>query len=539
MQFVKSAALIGNTGSDVGHGSFLVEAVHTYCARDGELAHLAPSLYLIVDENNGDTQLATVLADGTRLGGGASGRRCRDHRSGGGQIAAGSAQQPVRADSRTLAANWGHGDVFGGDRSIAEVIRIRSTLQLEEIVEGGLCIGCGLCKGVAGADNIQIVLTPEGRERPIARRRLDESTLERINAICPGTRVEGAAAETSGTRATHDLVWGSAEQLAIGYASDPDVRFRGSTGGVLTALGQFLLTSGRAKFILHVAASGREPLRTERRLSFGAASVLDAAGSRYGPAAPLVDFTALLDRAEPFALIAKPCDIAAVRNLARIDPRVDRYLRYALTFVCGGASDLTKSEEVAGELGIRREELSLFRYRGNGNPGPTRLETKDGRSFELSYQEMWAEEATWRIQPRCKICPDAIGESADLAASDVWPGGGPTGGDEGFNGIIVRTARGLELYEAALAAGAIVVEPGEVTFRDFDGFQPHQVRKKRAVWARLAGMRAAGQPVPETHHLRLAECARLNTLRENLDEARGARRRAREKRLGEPPAVAR
>ena len=341
------------------------------------------------------------------------------------------------------------------------------------------------------------------------------------------------------TQAADDVVWGRAEHLAIGYARDPGVRFRGSTGGVLTALGQFLLTSGRVKFILHVAASGREPLRTERRLSFDAASVLDAAGSRYGPAAPLVDFTEVLDRAEPFAVIAKPCDIGAVRNLARIDSRVDRHLRYALTFVCGGASDLTKSEEVVGEFGLRPDELSLFRYRGNGCPGPTRLETQDGRSFELTYQDMWEDEATWRIQPRCKICPDAIGESADLAASDVWPGGGPAGEDEGFNGIIVRTPRGLELYRAALEAGAIAVESQRVGFRDFDGFQPHQVRKKRAVWARLAGMKAAGQVVPQTYNLRVEECARLNTVAENLAEARGARRRSRQGRLGEPPATER
>jgi coenzyme F420 hydrogenase subunit beta len=167
------------------------------------------------------------------------------------------------------------------------------------------------------------------------------------------------------------------------------------------------------------------------------------------------------------------------------------------------------------------------------------LETRDGRSFELTYQDMWKDEATWRIQPRCKICPDAIGESSDLAASDVWPGGAPAGENPGFNGIIVRTRRGLELYRAALAAGAIAVEAREVSFRDFDDFQPHQVYKKRAVWARLAGMRAAGRPVPETHNLRLEECARLNTPAENLAEARGARRRAREGTLGEPPAVKR
>jgi coenzyme F420 hydrogenase subunit beta len=411
------------------------------------------------------------------------------------------------------------------------------TLTVEQIVQGGLCIGCGLCQAIAGPDRIQVAMTPEGRERPMVRTPLDAATLARINAVCPGTRVEGAARGAQSAGAQHDLIWGPAERLAIGYASDPKVRYRAASGGVLTALGQFLLESKRVEFILHVAASAGAPLRTERRLSFDTVSVLEGAGSRYGPAAPLIDFTSILDRAQPFALIAKPCDISAVRNLAKLDPRVHQYMRYALAFVCGGASELTKSQDVLGQFGVREEELSLFRYRGYGNPGPTRLETKDGRAFELSYQDMWEVEATWRIQARCKICPDAIGESSDLTASDVWPGGGPSGEDEGFNGIIVRTQRGLELYDSALAAGAITVMPDPVTFRDFDNFQPHQVHKKRAVWARLAGMKAAGQPVPETHGLRLSDCARLNSVADNLAEARGARRRSAAGRLGEPPAT--
>lgn len=411
-------------------------------------------------------------------------------------------------------------------------------LTLTEIVENGLCIGCGLCRSIAGPDQVELVMTPEGRERPVARRELGEPVLAKINAVCPGTRIGGPDPTAQSDDAGSDTIWGRAARLSIGYASDPAVRFRGSTGGVLTALGQFLLASGRVKFILHVAASRSAPMRSERRLSFDSASVLEGAGSRYGPAAPLMDFCEILERGEPFALIAKPCDITAARSLARIDHRVERQMRYALTLVCGGASDLVKSEEVLERFGVSEEELALFRYRGFGNPGPTRLETKDGRAFELTYQQLWEDEAKWMIQPRCKICADAIGQSADIAASDVWPGGGPTGEDDGFNGIIVRTRRGLELYEAAVAAGVLTIER-LASFADFDLFQPHQLRKRRAVWARLKGMEIAGKPVPQVTDLELENCARQNSLADNLSEARGARERAKRGRLGEPRPVPR
>ena len=93
--------------------------------------------------------------------------------------------------------------------------------------------------------------------------------------------------------------------------------------------------------------------------------------------------------------------------------------------------------------------------------------------------------------------------------------------------------RGRELFEAASAAGAIIVER-QIDFRDLDLVQPHQVRKKRAVWARHAGMQAAGLPVPQTSRLRITSCARLNRFEENLSEARGACNRAKQGRLGEP-----
>jgi coenzyme F420 hydrogenase subunit beta len=89
-----------------------------------------------------------------------------------------------------------------------------------------------------------------------------------------------------------------------------------------------------------------------------------------------------------------------------------------------------------------------------------------------------------------------------------------------------------------VAAGALTIVR-DASFGDFDDFQPHQVRKRRAVWARLKGINAAGRPVPAVRDLEIDECARLNSLRENLAEYRGARERVKRGRLGEPRPVER
>lgn len=397
---------------------------------------------------------------------------------------------------------------------------------VEEIVTGGLCIGCGLCESLAGRDHIEMVMTGEGRERPSVRRQIDDRTWRQIEAACPGTQMTGVAPHSIPVAATVDLVWGPLIRVVQGHAVDPDVRFQAASGGVLTALGQYLLDSGRVEMVLHVAASQQAPMRSTGQVSFDRAQVLDAAGSRYGPAAPLRDVMRVVDSGRPFALIGKPCDVTAMRRLAKVQPALASQLRYSLAMFCGGASDLGKSHDVLDRFGIEEPEVSLFRYRGHGSPGLTRIQTCDGRDVGLTYEEMWEDEAGWRIQSRCKICADAIGETADIVAGDMWPSGAPPENDDGFNAIAIRTEAGLDLFEAAAAAGVLSVG-GEIPVRRLDDFQPHQVEKKRAVGARLAGIRAAGGPVPRVRDLRIARLTRDAGLRTTAREFSGAFRRTR------------
>lgn len=408
--------------------------------------------------------------------------------------------------------------------------------RLNRISEHGLCIGCGLCQSVAGPDRVRMAVTPEGYERPVIHGALDHETVDRIYDVCPSTRVEGLPEALVGADTTIDPVWGPYLRIVLSHAADPDVRHKASTGGVLSALAAYLLDSGRVEFILHVAA-GANPMGGERHVSIDRAGVMQAAGSRYGPAAPLLDIGNVLDRGRSFAFIGKPCDIAALRNLARHDPRVDELCRYMLTLVCGGYMEAKAMRRFLAGEGIKEQDVTSFRYRGHGCPGLTRIETKDGRVIEKNYLDMWGEDDTaWGLPFRCKVCPDGIGEAADIAASDTWPGGAPTWEgqeeDKGTNAVLARSAAGLELLEAAVRDGALV-DGGEIGPRVMDDYQPHQVKKKLSVWSRYAGLKAAGRLVPEVARLRIADLARQRSFADNLAQARGTRQRVHEGRTSE------
>lgn len=398
----------------------------------------------------------------------------------------------------------------------------RPPASVREVVENGLCIGCGLCEAL-GPDRWRMTMTAEGRLRPAPLTEEDPGRDAGILAACPGV-----VAEATADGPHEDPVWGRYAHMGEAWAGDPETRFRAATGGALTALGAHLLQSGRAAFILHCAADPDRPVRSRWVMSDTADEVIARSGSRYGPTDTLSGLEAALARETPFAIIAKPCDAGAVRARARADERLDRLLVAVLVMVCGGASDLGKSTGLLDELGVAEDEVTSFRYRGFGNPGRTRVETRDGRAFERSYDEMWGGAAGWRIQTRCKLCPDAIGEAADVAAADVWPGGHPEGEDAGINGIITRTAAGQALVESAVAAGALVLGRDHSP-RDYDDFQPHQVAKKRAMAARLRGLARAGRPVHAHAGLRLDALDAADAA-----EEQGAFDRARAGRFDEP-----
>ncbi len=390
--------------------------------------------------------------------------------------------------------------------------------KINTIVDAGLCIGCGLCEALASRVSMQSTASGSLRPSPIDGFTDAEESL--LCSVCPGIHITPGLANTGDT----DPVWGQHLQMHYAWATDSQTRYIGATGGVLTALGQYLIKSGQVTFVYHVKADDQQPLHSHACMSESSTQVLDGAGSRYAPVAPLTGLQNALDRNQPFAVIAKPCDLSAIENMAAKDARINQLIRFRLTMVCGGQSTAKKAQDVLKKAGIKESTVTLYRHRGHGNPGPTRIETDDERSLEISYQDLWQDEAGWQLESRCKLCPDALGECADIAAADVWPGGSPTGEDDGFNGVVVRTEVGRDLMNQATDAGYITRgEP--ITLDQFNDFQPHQVKKKQTLKWRYLGLERAGLPIIN------APLSRLDTLAEQLpveqrsEETTGAMKR--------------
>ncbi|MEK9746496.1 MAG: Coenzyme F420 hydrogenase/dehydrogenase, beta subunit C-terminal domain [Pelagibacteraceae bacterium] len=392
---------------------------------------------------------------------------------------------------------------------------------LSDITNNGLCIGCGLCQSILGKEKISIEMTDKGRLEPREINQLSDEDLDKVKKICPGVIVEGLPKKDVSNDSKFDTLWGYYNSLFYAWSTDEQIRFQSSTGGLLNGLSLYLLESKKVDFILHTAGDPEQPMRSIPRFSYTKQELLSCESrSRYGPASPLSKFNEALDTKKNFAFVGKPCDISAIRQLSKTDERVNKQCKFLLTLVCGGSTEFTKSQDFIKSFNVKEEELETFRYRGFGNPGRMYIKTKDGREHDREYNSFWGEESTWRVHFRCKICPDAIGESADIAALDTWRGGSPKEEDEGYNAAIVRTQKGNDLLKEAIKAGYIQ-KGSNLTIADINDFQPHQVSKKKAVYARHLGMKKNNLPTITTNDLRIEELYNKNSNEFNKKEELG------------------
>ncbi|HRH77420.1 MAG TPA: Coenzyme F420 hydrogenase/dehydrogenase, beta subunit C-terminal domain [Cellvibrionaceae bacterium] len=323
-------------------------------------------------------------------------------------------------------------------------------------------------------------LSALGYLRPQVNNIIAKDTEQQISRVCPGVVV---AHETIG--ANYHPNWGPIESLNVGYAEDTDVRRLGSSGGVISAVCIYLLQSKQVDFIAQIAADAANPIANKLQISRSREDVINAAGSRYAPSAPLATLNELLARNERFAFVGKPCDAAALRAYLRDNPQYKKQVPFILSFMCAGIPSQNATVDVINAMGANPAQVTSFRYRGDGWPGMARAVQADGQSFEMDYNSSWGNILGRQLQYRCKICADGTGEFADLVCADAWYGknGYPDFAErDGRSLIIARSQTGKNLLSSAIQSNTIKCE--HINPEEISAMQPYQVNRRQLAAAR-------------------------------------------------------
>lgn len=367
-------------------------------------------------------------------------------------------------------------------------------MRLQQVLASNLCSGCGLCAAVLGPERARMTLQGEGFLRPEFTAPLSAVADDMLGQICPGAHVAlpPPGRPLSADQAVPEL--GPILTVATGHATDEQLRHQASSGGALSALLVHLLATGRISFVLQVAASPKVPWLNAVVSTESQQGVLEASGSRYAPSAPLERIIACLDRGMRFAVVGKPCDIAALRTYARQDDRVGKLVVAMIAFMCGGIPSAKGVKHLVRTMGAEPEMVQSFRFRGHGWPGRATAVTANGEEHSISYHESWGGVLSKHVQLRCKICADGVGMSADIVFADAWHGdaaGYPLFEEQAGRSLVLgRTPLGVQLINDAVQAKHLEIEP--LALGEIAKMQPYQIRRTRLTLSRLAAMRLAG-----------------------------------------------
>ena len=308
---------------------------------------------------------------------------------------------------------------------------------LEDVLQSGLCIGCGACVNLC-----PYFRTYRGKTAMLFP---CTSTAGRCHAFCPKTEVDldELSRFSIGEPYTGKPI-GSYRSIFMSRAGQAAGSGEFQDGGSVSALMKYALESGLADASV---LTGRKDLVPEPGLATMAGEVAGFASSKYTAAPTLAALNDGVKRGfSRMGVVGTPCQLTAVAQMRANPTGADDFVdpvAFTVGLFCTWALDtrgfLEFIQTRAPEAKIRKMVIP---------PPPAGimvLETDTGQ-MEISLDDI-----RHLVPAGCGICPDMTAEWADVSV-------GAMEGFEKANTLIVRSARGEELVKGAADAGYIVLE---------------------------------------------------------------------------------
>lgn len=287
---------------------------------------------------------------------------------------------------------------------------------------------------------------------------------------------------------------GILQKVRTGYASDPDTRLRGASGGVITRTLQYLLETHRIDGAILARQGIPSPMEAAPFIATTAEEIVACAGSVYIPV-PMLTALAHLEPGKTYAMSCTPEVSAALRALQKAgDPRALQ-VKYVVGPYTGTAlmpaalSYYLKSNRVPKD-----DPVTSVQWRAGVWPGYLEIRTQSGRVLQ-SPKVYYNFLIPFFVTNTSLLSMDFCNEFADLAVGDAWSPKFENAGQGGVSIVVTRTPE-MEAILSEMREKNLVTLTDEEPTKAMDMHGHMLDFKKRGGYLRCAARRAFGLPAP-------------------------------------------
>ncbi|MGY0564651.1 MAG: Coenzyme F420 hydrogenase/dehydrogenase, beta subunit C-terminal domain [Paraglaciecola chathamensis] len=327
--------------------------------------------------------------------------------------------------------------------------------DVEKVVSGGFCVGCGGCASVDSGISMQLEET--GVYRPIFSAITDAV----VDQVCPFSNKGPHENELSHRYAElpYEAELGPYISLKAGYQKDDSARMASSSGGGATWILKKLFERGYIDRVIHVKETN-DSAQFKYSVSESISEVEKGAKTRYYPIEISEVISFVLNNDGKYAFVGVPCFVKTIKRLCNVNEVINARIKFTAAIFCGHLKSAAFGESLAWQLGVKPDQIKKldFRYKISTLPANDYGFEVVGQDNQTHISPMykllgkdWGMGA-FRLKS-CDFCDDIVGELADVSFGDGWLDKYKKD-SKGTNLIIIRNEIIKELFEE----GAVVNE---------------------------------------------------------------------------------
>ena len=340
--------------------------------------------------------------------------------------------------------------------------------EIEQVVERGICIGCGACSVRTGG-RIPVTIGRYGMHQADLTG-VGEADRRAASRVCPMSDAARNEDDLSTERYPNlplDPRTGPYREVIAGRLFDDSALLDSSSGGLTSFLLRELLRRGDVDGVIHVGRDGDESL-FRYRISTSIAELEASKKSAYYS----TTFAGVVDKVKGdgrrYAVVGVPCFIKALRLLASEVPEYENQFALYVGLVCGHLKSQFFAESLGWQAGVAPQDLARMDFRRK-NPsrssGDYDYEATDTAGRSRVKATAGTIDGNWgygAFQPEgCNFCDDVFAESADVAFADAWI---PKYVSDwrGTNIVLIRSELVSRIFAEARERGEITVDESSV-----------------------------------------------------------------------------